>query len=52
MIDGSSLGHANSFLKFSKMFLRISLDAIYNFNILDSQSDIYLFPLINIYHYF
>ena len=42
---GSSLGHATSFLRVSKMFPRISLDAIYNCNRLDSQSDYLFIPI-------
>ena len=39
-IKGLSPGHAcNFFLRFSKMFRTISMDAIYSCNGLDSQSD-------------
>ena len=38
-IDGSSLGHATSFLRFLNMFLGISLDAIFTCKRLGSQSD-------------
>ena len=43
-IKGSSPGHAYFFLRFFKMFLRISIDAIYNRNRLDSQSDYSFIP--------
>ena len=38
-IEGSSPVHPTSLLRFSKMFLRISLNAIYNCSRLDLQSD-------------
>ena len=38
-IEGSGPIYRISFLKFSKMFLRISMDAIYNCNRLDLHSD-------------
>ena len=37
--EGSSLAHPTLFLRFWKTFLRISTDAIYISNRLDSQSD-------------
>ena len=39
MIEGSGPIYPISFLRFSKMFLRISMDAIYNCNRLDFDSD-------------
>ena len=38
-IEGSDPVHSISFLRFSKMFLRISMDAIINCDRLDSHSD-------------
>ena len=39
MIEGSGPIYPISFLRFSKTFLRISMDAIYNRNRLDFDSD-------------
>ena len=38
-IEGSSPVHPISFLRFSKIFLRISMDVIFNCERLDSHSD-------------
>ena len=51
-IEGSSLVYPTLLLTFSKMFLRISMNAIYISNRLDSQSDYSdSLPVINIYNY-
>ena len=39
MIEGSGPNYPISYLRFSKTFLRISVDAIYNCNRLDFDSD-------------
>ena len=46
MIEGSGPIYPMSFLRFSKTFLRISVDSIYNCNRLDFDSD-YSFITIN-----
>ena len=46
MIEGSGVIYPVSFLRFSKTFLRISMDSIYNCNRLDFDSD-YSFITIN-----
>ena len=46
MIEGSGPIYPISFLRFSKTFLRISMDSIYNCNRLDFDSD-YSFITIN-----
>ena len=47
-IEGLGPVHPISFLRFSKMFLRISMDATYNCNRLDLQSG---YSIINNNHY-
>ena len=47
-IEGSGQTYPISFLRFSKMFLRISMNAIYNCNRLDLNSD-YSFIANNLY---
>ena len=49
--EGSGPIYPISFLSFSKMFFRISMDAIYNCNSLDLHSVIHLLLIINTYHH-